>query len=261
MLTELAVILPIIFLTYQGILPYYVSGVAVFVAYWLPKFIVIALLNYLFPEILTHVKHKNIGIADKQIALTFDDVPYQGTKSLDKIVALLEFYKMRGTFFVISGDVDDTSRKILVRMVKSGHQLGNHGLRNTMHAVLSNADLRKEIVKCDELITSIYEEAKIELPSTMIYRPGCGLFHRTMLNLCKELRYTLTLGSVYPNDPMVRYPEINFKYLKYHIEENDIVILHDRTWTSPMLGDLLKYMKQNNMTSVTVQSLLDKKNS
>lgn len=256
MLTELIIIFPIIILTYFKILPIYISCVFLFVVYWLPKIIVINALNSLFPTVLTHTKNKK-----NQIALTFDDVPYQGTDSLEKIVALLEYYKMKGTFFVISGDVDEHSRKILVRIVKNGHQLGNHGRKNKMHAILSKKNLTNEIIHCDELISSIYDEANVELPSTMLYRPGCGMFHQMMINLCTEHQYTLTLGSVYPNDPIVSSPEINLIYLKYHIEENDIVILHDRKWTSPMLGGLLKYMQQKNMSSVTVQDLLNKKDS
>ena len=70
------------------------------------------------------------------------------------------------------------------------------------------------------------------------------------------MNYKLTLGSVYPNDPIVRSSFINYWYLRTHIQGGDIVILHDRKWTPNMLTMLLKYMKDNNLVSVTVDQLL-----
>lgn len=264
-------------LTYRELLPISISVTLILITYWLPKCIFVQSLNTFFPEILSNVPLNMPSNSTKNmIALTFDDIPYESdtssfkkiiglndnisyesdTSSFKNIISILDSYNMKGTFFVVSGDVNDVSRKILVDIVKNGHQLGNHGKQNTMHYTLNYNKLKEEIKSCDELIVSIYKEANVKLPNKMLYRPGCGLFHRSMLDLCKQMNYTLTLGSVYPNDPIIRFPLINYYYLKYHIEKNDIVILHDRKWTSLMLTMLLQYMKENNFFSVTVQDLL-----
>lgn len=243
------------YLVYCGILPIYIFAGILFVIYWLPKCITVKFLNKIYPNILTHNKNTN----KKQISLTFDDVPYNGTSSFTKIVQILDNYGMKGTFFIISGDVDDNSRKLLVDVVKNGHQLGNHGKRNTMHFCLSESSLIDEIEDCDKLITSIYNEVGISFSSSIInkkiYRPGCGLFHNKMLEICDARNYKLTLGSVYPDDPLVCCPIINYYYLLSHIENGDIVILHDRKWTPQMLERLLKHMKSIEMESVTVDNL------
>src|SRR5437868_6756429 len=151
-------LLPICFLVYRKIIPIPVFVSVLFTFYWLPKCISVKVLNKLYPNILTHRINVNYSVSNnvnndvnnmnskkKQISLTFDDVPYGGVDSITKIISLLNLYGMRGTFFVISGDVDANSRKILVDAVKNGHQLGNHGKRNIMHFALSEQSLIEEI--------------------------------------------------------------------------------------------------------------------
>jgi peptidoglycan-N-acetylglucosamine deacetylase len=243
-------------------LPMYLLGfgasitLPLLVGYWKPKCITIKALHTFYPEILSHNPTPSAINLEKKLSLTFDDAPYNGTSSLRNIVDILDKTKMKGTFFVISKQINDESRKLLIEMVKNGHQLGNHGSNNIMHYRLLTESLREEINSCDKTIKSIYDEAGISYPTKMLYRPGCGAFHRDMLNLCKELNYTLTLGSVYPNDPIIRSSYINYHYLKNHIEPGDIVILHDRDWTHDTLKLLLEDMKYNKIKSVTVEELL-----
>lgn len=126
-----------------------------------------------------------------------------------------------------------------------------------MHYLLPYKDLVEEITNCDHLIKEIYATAQVNLPKRMLYRPGCGLFNQKMIDLAKSFGYELTLGSVYPNDPIIKSPTINYLYLKYHIEDGDIVIVHDRKWTAAMLKSLQRYMKENKFESVTVETLLN----
>jgi peptidoglycan/xylan/chitin deacetylase (PgdA/CDA1 family) len=87
------------------------------------------------------------------------------------------------------------------------------------------------------------------------YRPGCGFFNSTMLKFCQDNDIILTLGSVYPNDPVFSHAYLNFLYVKAHLEAGDIVILHDRKWTPDMLRYLLPWMKQNGYKSVTLDEM------
>jgi len=242
-------------------LPAYLLGfgasitLSLLVGYWKPKCVTIKALNTFYPEILSHNPKSVATNIEKKLSLTFDDAPYNGMNSLKCIVDVLDKTQMKGTFFVISDQINDDSKKLLVEMVKNGHQLGNHGANNIMHYQLPIESLREEITNCDKIIKSIYDDAGISYPARMLYRPGCGAFHRSMLNICKELNYTLTLGSVYPNDPVIRSSYINYHYLKHHIEPGDIVILHDRDWTPDALKLLLEYMESDKIKSVTVEEL------
>lgn len=232
------------------------------IIYWIPKELFIKYwLNGWYPSILTHQNHNLYSLPfkksqgnNKKISLTFDDVPYGN--SFEQILDILDMYDMKATFFVISDYVTEKNRHLLLRAVRSGHQLGNHGKTNSNHYIKSHEKLQHEIDTCDKFIKSIYNECDIPLPKIMVYRPGCGLFHNKMIKYINDICYHLTLGSVYPNDPIIRSPTINYYYLINHIEDGDIIILHDRTWTVPLLQKLLPWCFENNFTSVTVNTLM-----
>jgi peptidoglycan/xylan/chitin deacetylase (PgdA/CDA1 family) len=221
--------------------------------YWLPKKIFLD--NYLekyYPMILSRKKIKSSS-DKKQIALTFDDLPYGYHQEL---INILNEHNIKATFFIISDYVQtDEDRNILIEAIKSGHQLGNHGKTNSRHASLSIYDLEKEIDDCDELIRSIYREAKIKLPKLMCYRPGYGSFTNDMIKLIRKQNYHLTLGSVYPHDPQIWSGFINYHYIINHIEDGDVIILHDRKHTIPMLQRLLPWLKKNNYESLTLEKM------
>lgn len=214
--------------------------------YWTPKFFFVNLLEHAYPQIITR-NHNS-----QNIALTFDDVPYG---SFESILNILDVHGAKATFFIISGDVKD--RHSLIRAVKSGHQLANHGHTNSMHILKSSIDLDFEIRTCQQLIIDVYKEANVPLPAKQYYRPGCGLFNSNMLQLAKAYELQTALGSVYPNDAAIPFSLINYWYLIGHIEKGDVVVLHDRSWTPKMLPQLLKWLKQQKISSVTLDKLFE----
>lgn len=248
MVIEVVLLIPLLALYHYKIISgYTIVSVALFV-YWIPKFFFIRLLESNYPEIVTRKQHM------WKVALTFDDVPYG---AFQQILQVLDDNEMKGTFFVISGDVDDDTYRLLIKAVQNGHQLANHGLTNSMHVLKSKANLENEISSCQNLITEIYKLAGIELPKKQFYRPGCGLFNRQMLDTVKEFGLITALGSVYPNDPMIPFDIVNYLYLINHIEGGDVVVLHDRTWTPSMLIQLIEWMQINKLSSVTMNELLE----
>jgi len=244
----------------MGYINKYIVAGTIACFYWLPKNIVISSLEFLFPAVITRNKEirdnpGNIYIDDnKRIALTFDDVLFGNHQ---EIISILDDYGMKGTFFVISGDVDNPLiYNSLVSAVKNGHQLANHGRTNSMHYLKNSATLIDEILHCDKLIHNIYADANADIEiNHLYYRPVCGLFGPQMLNIVKKLGYKLALGSVYPNDIVVTSSTINYLYLINHIEKGDVVILHDRSWTPHMLSKLLVWMAKRNYQSVTLANL------
>ena len=260
MITEFTLLIPLLILYGFGIIGWKTILIVAFTWYWLPKFLFLDMfLEKFYPQIITHNKNHSQHFdnnGNKLIALTFDDMPYGYH---EQIIKLLDFHNMKGTFFIISSYVNDRNRQTLVNAVKNGHQLANHGKTNWMHAILSIDALVNEMYDCDQLIKKIYEEANVQIPDQMYYRPSCGLFTTKMLNIVKECDYKLALGSVYPNDPVIKSPQMNFWYIRLHIEPGDVVITHDRAWTPQMLQELLPYLTNNNYKSVTLNNLFNNK--
>jgi hypothetical protein len=56
--------------------------------------------------------------------------------------------------------------------------------------------------------------------------------------------YIITLGTVYPKDANFPMPNIYAYIIKSKIQDNDIIILHDRWWTSSTLKKCIPFIKE-----------------
>lgn len=219
--------------------------------YWLPKCLFLTYTTEKFyPQILT----RNTNTTNK-ISLTFDDLPYGYHTEL---IDTLNKHNIKATFFVIKDFVTEENKQTLIEAIKNGHQICNHGKTDSAHWLLSKEDLINEITTCDLLIKELYNSANTPLPQTMLYRPGCGIWTNQMVKIVNDLNYTIAMGSIHPHDPLFRNAWLNYWYLRLHIENGDIIILHDRKWTAPMLDMFLPFLKENNYNAVTLNELFIK---
>lgn len=267
-------ILAIVIAYWTGLLSFWMLVLIAGTVYWLPKFIITNLMDYFAPKIVICNKEKRAyKYGKKTVALTFDDVPYisydqknsgqlNGRGSYVDISGILSMYGMKGTFFVISdyvtkGPNSARIKEILTTIVRNGHELSNHGKTDSVHAFKSVNELNRELIECDNLIKEIYNSADIYRPKFMAYRPGSGLWNSFMFDLIKKINinYEIVLGNVHPFDTISIIPYLNYLYVRYHISNGDIVVLHDRPWTPSMLNYLLPWMKENGYVSVTLSEL------
>lgn len=219
--------------------------------YWLPKRIVVDIILRNFEPNVLSVSHSQRS--GKTVFLTFDDAPRSSCK---EIVKILDEFNVKATFFIIASQVnDDESMELLTDMVRNGHHLTNHGHTSTMHIMSSDAGLTTEISMCDDLITRIYSKAAVDRPAFRFFRPGHGYFNTRMITLCKKLGYRIALGSVYPHDAHVPLWFINFYYLIWHVDDNDVIILHDRKWTVPLLRRFLRWLRDNKFQTFTLKDV------
>lgn len=250
MVLELIVITLPIMLYWQGFIRLYTLLYLLITTYWLPKWLFLELfIERFYPSIIT--RNQYLPENEKYIALTFDDAPYD---SYEEIIKILDMYNMKATFFIISDYVTESNKQILINAVKNGHQIANHGKTNSIHAIKSFESLINEVDTCDQLIRSIYHEAGVDLPK-MFYRPGCGAFTKKMLRYIETLNYKLALGSIYPYDPIIRSSLHNYYYITNHLENGDVVILHDKKWTVPLLQKLLPYFNEYGYRAITLHEL------
>lgn len=201
------------------------------IAYWMPRWPLQPLASAMMPSVITHFE----TAMKNEFALTIDDVTQGEVDAFCEILDILVQTEHKVTFFVISDcKTNPRSVALLKRAIKEGHLLSNHGMTNRMHARLSAKDLQQEIDDCDTFIQSLYDSCGIPRPRPLYYRPGSGMISTPMFKL-SPIHY-VTLGNIYPHDPAIRFPLINYLYLKGHpVHDGDIVILHNRQWTPALL--------------------------
>lgn len=91
-------------------------------------------------------------VADKLIALTFDDGPNSDT--MMDFLEVLEQYDVKATFFVI-GKMVSSNAVALKRVYKAGHEIGNHSYSHIDLSKLSNDEMLAEIENCQIAVEQV----------------------------------------------------------------------------------------------------------
>ncbi|GAO15557.1 uncharacterized protein UV8b_02954 [Ustilaginoidea virens] len=218
----------------------------VYVVYKPPR----ALIGYLrhkYPDVLFEV-----ATQDKLVALSLDDAPSAHTGA---IMDVLRASGARATFFVIGAQVpgrEDTLR----RLVREGHELANHGMRDEPASRLGPEQLAREAGEVRDALVRAYAAERAVLPNNY-YRPGSGFFNYRMRDVLGRRGYRIALGSVYPHDPQIPYPLRNAEHILSMVHPGAIIICHDRReWTVPMLQVVLPELKQRGFRVVTISELV-----
>jgi peptidoglycan/xylan/chitin deacetylase (PgdA/CDA1 family) len=216
-----------------------------------PPSLLFSYFEYRWPSVLFRVR-----TSDKVIALTIDDAPSEYTT---QIAAVLAENDAHATFFVIGNQVNGRE-PVLEELVKGGHELGNHAMRDEASRGLSVGDLTTQIATVETSIKAAYTAAagSTDTEPPRYFRPGSGFFSTRMLATIKDLGYRLVLGNVYPHDPQIPYPSVNARHVLSMVRPGAIVICHDRrAWTVPMLKKVLPELKRKGYRILTVSGLLE----
>lgn len=218
-----------------------------YIIYKPPRFVI----NYFqrrFPDVLFH-----ISTSKRVIALTIDDAPSQHTAD---ILDVLKANDARATFFVIGGQIPGRE-DLMDRIVREGHELGNHAMHDEPSISLPSSDLSDQILEVDAFISQAYKSTGVQRQERY-FRPGSGIFSQRILDVATKLGYRTILGSIYPHDPFISYSWINAWHILSMARPGAVIICHDRrSWTLPMLAQVLPSLKKKGYTVTTVTGLLE----
>ena len=182
-------------------------------------------------------------------ALSIDDAPHGNGSSTEAILDILQQHGATATFFIIAQQVEtERHHALLRRMVREGHELGNHMAVDSKSVLLSDDDYRQQLLECDRLLRQ-------HANTIRYHRPGGGFFTQRTLDLAAAHGYTTVLGSVYPHDPQLHSSALNSWYLRSHVTVGSIVILHDREHTPATLEQSLPWALRQRLRFVSISEL------
>jgi len=206
-------------------------------------------LAYHSPDVLYFVKTK-----EKIIALTIDDGPHPVVTP--KILDVLSEYQVPATFFLIGGRVED-NENIVRRIVKDGHEIGNHHMQDRPSIKLSEAEFERQLLEADEILS--------EFAQVKWFRPASGWFNKRMLRQLEKYNYKCALGSVYPYDAAIHNVTFLSNYILDNVFPGAIIILHDGSLEREVTVDVLKRiipkLKKSGYQFVTLSELVGISNS
>lgn len=223
--------------------------------FWISPIIFVWLILIIFgsfrlsADFFLNAIHSNHLTSQNIVALTFDDGPHQ--KYTLQVLALLKTYEMKASFFCIGKNIEKNP-DILKEILKEGHLIGNHSFEHhPMYGFFSTKRVTNDLSRNHDLIFQITNK-KLKL-----FRPPFGVTNPNIARAVKKLNLTTIGWTVRPFDTVVKDPIKIYQRITSRLKKGDIILLHDTNKTSVMaLESILKYLKENNFKSVTVDELI-----
>jgi len=186
--------------------------------------------------------------SDKVVALTLDDGPDSATTP--ELLKILAADNARATFFLISNNVRGNTT-LVRRIVREGHEIGNHFSESKASISLSPAAFERSFLVADSVL-------KRFAPVRWV-RPGSGYYNDRMLRTFRIHGYHCALGSIYPFDPQIPWPAFATWMIRRNVRPGAIIILHDGGYrgrnASRTLRKILPDLKRRGYRVVTLSEL------
>ena len=99
-------------------------------------------------------------VADKHIALTFDDGPNKNN-SMEDVMDILDSYNQKATFFLIGNGINAETAPVVKDAYDRGFELGNHSYSHTRLNEKTVEEAVADWQKCQDLVAEITGEAPV----------------------------------------------------------------------------------------------------
>ncbi len=192
---------------------------------------------------------------EMKIALTFDDGPHP--RVTNQILDVLSKYGVKATFFMVGENVKnypDTAK----RVVREGHEIGNHTYTHPHIKNMSADELLTEMAKCDKAIKDVTGVSSVKL-----FRPPEGVIDSAVKAISSENGYSIILWRIDTRD----WAGTSAYDIKSNIEKNvetgDIILMHDyiskKCHTVEALNVIIPMLLEKGYEFVTVGELIGEK--
>ena len=198
----------------------------------------------LFGELVT-----SLPVAESVVALTFDDGPVP--VYTDTVLAVLRREDVRATFFVTGNSVaraPDIARRIL----REGHELGNHSYSHQRMVLMSPSTVREEVEVTDSLIRAVGATGPIH------FRPPYGKRLVVLPWYLSRTGRATVLWSIEP-DTWFRHHTDMVRHVVESVQPGSIILLHveipSRAEGRLALPLVIRELKQRGYRFATVSEL------
>jgi len=173
------------------------------------------------------------------LAFTFDDGPHP--ELTPPLLYLLQQQRQQATFFVI-GKRARQHPELIKRMVKEGHEIGNHTLTHSEPSKTSTRQFLDEIEQTDQILNNL-----TGCVPRLVRPPKGKLTAGKMLGLWKQ-RKTIVLWDTDPRDyQMTDSTQIVNWCQNYQPVNGNFCLMHDN---HPYALEAVRLLSQNQETSI-----------
>lgn len=158
--------------------------------------------------------NKGVDKSKKMVALTFDDGPNHNTSN---IIDVLNKYNAKATFFVLGNRIKGRE-DILLKMDKSGMEIGNHTYSHLLLTKYDDDKIRREIMDTNDLISGVIGK------NVRLFRPSYGSVNnriKRISNMPIIIWDIDTLDWKSHNSKKITSRVVN------KVRDGDIILMHD----------------------------------
>ena len=182
------------------------------------------------------------------IALTFDDGPSAHT---DRLLDIFARYGGKGTFFVL-GNLVDNRKSTVKRIVKEGHEIGNHSWNHRQLTNLSSEEIKDQIMMTR---AKIYDVAGVD---TLIVRPPYGACNDTVKAVGASVGVSFVNWSVDTLDWKSKNASAVYKEIMNCVHDGAIILCHDlHKTTVDAMETVVPALIEKGYQLVTVSELME----
>lgn len=191
----------------------------------------------------------------REVALTFDDAP--DDEFTPRVLDVLKKERVKATFFVVGNRVE-THPEIMKRIVREGHEIGNHSYNHANLPKLRDKEFRDQVIRTDKII----QKYTGDIPK--IIRPPYGNINEEQIKWLASQGKKVINWNVDSLDWKGLSAEQVSTNVLSHVEPGAIILQHsgggegeDLTGTVEALPEIITKLKKDKVKLVTISKLLD----
>ena len=192
------------------------------------------------------------GGGKRRVALTFDDGPHP--KYTPEILDILAEYGVPATFFMVGSNARAYPR-LVSRVIREGHEIGNHTESHYHTANITTDTLIRDILACGEALAGLAGGK----PPTL-FRPPEGVFNEEIKAFCQREGYTIVMWSIDTRDWAHTPVSEIVKGVRENARDGAIILMHDfigkNSPTPAALRQIIPMLQESGYELVTVSRLL-----
>lgn len=193
------------------------------------------------------------GNPDKKMVSFLINVAW-GNEYLPDILATLKKQNVKASFF-LEGRWVQKNPELAKMIVEAGHEVGNHSYTHPDMSKISEAKIRQEIMKTNDVI-----EATTGKQVTWLAPPS-GYFNDAVVRIAKEQNLGTLMWSVDTIDWQKPSRDVLLQRVMSKVHNGAMILMHPTESTSSSLDELITEIKQKDLEINTVTEMLSEERS
>lgn len=173
-----------------------------------------------------------------------------GTEYVPKMLDILDERDIKITFF-IGGEWADDNPELLKRMVREGHEIGNHGYSHKHHSKLNLDENCREITVTEEKIKEITGV------KTSLFAPPYGEFNEVTVKAADSLGYKTIMWSIDTIDWKREGVDKIMERVLRDPHNGAFILMHPTEYTVQALPGMIAALENRGYEIGRISDLLD----